>query len=139
MNSPREVARRWFEEAWNQRKNDTITELMAEDAAGHVEGGELRGPAQFSEMRATFLGAFPDLKITVEDIAEDGENAIVRWRFAGSHTGDAEGLGLKATNAEVTARGITWLIIRNGQIVEGWDAWNLGQMMNTLQTAAAQT
>ena len=133
MKSPREVARMWFEAVWNERRDELMEQLMAQDAPGHVEGGELRGPAQFAEMRATFLGAFPDLKLTVEDIAEDGENAIVRWSFAGSHTGYAETLGIKPTNANVTARGMTWLIVRDGKIVEGWDAWNLGQLMNTLQ------
>jgi len=70
------------------------------------------------------------------ELAEDGENAIVRWRFAGSHTGYSEALGLNPTKAAVTARGMTWLIVRDGKIVEGWDAWNLGALMNTLQTAA---
>ena len=137
MKSPRDVARTWFEAVWNERRDELMEQLMAADAPGHVEGNELRGPAQFAEMRAMFLGAFPDLKLTVEDIAEDGENAIVRWSFAATHTGYAEALGLNPTNAAVNARGITWLIVRDGKIVEGWDAWNLGALMNTLQTAAA--
>lgn len=137
MKSPREVARMWFEAVWNERRDDLMDKLMAPDAPGHIEGGELRGPAQFAEMRAMFLGAFPNLKLTVEDIAEDGENAIVRWSFSGAHTGKSDALALPPTNTQVQARGMTWLIVRDGQIVEGWDAWNLGQLMNTLQIAAA--
>jgi hypothetical protein len=28
---------------------------------------------------------------------------------------------------------MTWLIIRDGKIVEGWDAWNQGALVQSLQ------
>jgi hypothetical protein len=38
------LARRWFEEVWNQRRADTIDEMLAPDAVSHLETGLLRGP-----------------------------------------------------------------------------------------------
>ncbi|MEO8431043.1 MAG: hypothetical protein ABI592_05995 [Acidobacteriota bacterium] len=29
--------------------------------------------------------------------------------------------------------GMTWLTFRDGRIVEGWDSWNLGRLLQSLQ------
>jgi hypothetical protein len=39
------LARRWFEEVWNVRREETVRELMGQVCEGHMEGGlEVRGP-----------------------------------------------------------------------------------------------
>jgi steroid delta-isomerase-like uncharacterized protein len=126
----REVARRWFEEVWNGRRDDLIDELMAPDAYGHVQGGEYRGPSGFREMQAMFLGAMPNVHIEIEDILADGERAAVRWRARGTHSG--EGFGFSASKREVDVRGTTWLIVKDGKTVEGWDTWDLTGMLAAL-------
>lgn len=126
------IARRWFEEVWNQRRDDSLHELMSEDSHGHVEGGDLRGPEAFRQMRATFLAALPDVRIEVEDVVAEGDRAAVRWRAVGTHAGD--GFGFPATKQQVHIRGTTWLTIRDGRIVEGWDTWNLGGLIESLRT-----
>lgn len=127
----REIGRRWFEEVWNARRDDAVDELMSADALGHVEGGEVRGPAGFREMRAGFLTALPDVHIEIEDILADGNRAAVRWRAYGTHGG--EGFGLAATNRRIDVRGTTWLVVEDGKIVEGWDTWNLNGLIASLQ------
>lgn len=129
----REIGRRWFEEVWNARRDESVDELMAPDSIGHVEGGEYRGPAGFREMRAMFLSALPDVHLEVEDIlsSADGKRAAVRWRAYGTHGG--EGFGLKATNRNIDVRGTTWLVVENGKVVEGWDTWNLNGLIASLQ------
>jgi steroid delta-isomerase-like uncharacterized protein len=129
------VARRWFEEVWNERRDDAIDELMAPEARGHVEGQELQGPADFRKMQAMFLSALPDVRIEIEDVLAEGERAAVRWRAVGTHGGD--GFGFRATHAPFEVRGTTWMTVRNGQIVEGFDTWNLGGLLQSLQSAAA--
>lgn len=128
-----EVGRRWFEEVWNARRDETIDELMAPDSIGHVEGAEYRGPAAFREMRAAFLGALPDVRLEVEDVltSPDGKRAAVRWHAYGTHGG--EGFGFKATNRSIDVRGTTWLVVENGQIIEGWDTWNQSGLLASLQ------
>ena len=127
----RELGRRWFEEVWNQRRQESIEELMAPDAYGHVEGGEYRGPAGFREMQQMFLSALPDVRIEIEDILADGDRAAVRWRARGTHSG--EGFGFEASNRDIDVRGTTWLLAANGKIVEGWDTWNLAGMLASLR------
>ena len=127
----RELGRRWFEEVWNQRNDRTIDELMAPGAYGHVEGGEYQGPAGFRQMQAVFLSALPDVHIEVEDILSDGDRAAVRWRARGTHAGD--GFGFKASKRTIDVRGTTWLVVKDGRIVEGWDTWNLAGMLEGLR------
>lgn len=129
------VARRWFEEAWNARRDDAVEELMSVDSIGHVEGGEVRGREAFRRNRELLLSALPDVRIEVEDVIAEADRAAVRWRAVGTHGGD--GFGFRASKAPVDVRGTTWLTIRDGQIVEGWDTWNLGGLLDSLRTAAA--
>ena len=132
---PATIARRWFDEVWNQRRDDSIDELMAPDSTGHIEGGEQRGPDDFRKMRSMFLAALPDVRIEVEDVISDGERAAVRWRAVGTHAGD--GFGFPATKQHVHVRGTTWMTVRNGRIVEGWDTWNLGGLLESLRSSLA--
>ena len=98
------LARRWFEEVWNQRRTDTIDELLADESVSHSESGTLRGKQAFRERtHAVFLSAFPDLRMTVEGTMAEGDEVVVRWSFSGTHRGD--GLGFPATGRVVSSRG----------------------------------
>jgi hypothetical protein len=37
------LARQWFEEVWNQRRTDTIDELLTDESVSYSESGPLRG------------------------------------------------------------------------------------------------
>jgi steroid delta-isomerase-like uncharacterized protein len=126
----RNLARRWFREVWNERRTETIDELFAPGVIGHTENGD-QGPEQFKTARAGLLDAFPDIQVEVEDTAADGDHVVVRWRARGTHLG--AGLGMPATGRPVDFRGMTWLAFRNGLIVEGWDSWNLGRLLESLK------
>ena len=129
----RTLAIRWFDEIWNKRMTSTIDELMATDAVGHMEGQDTHGREQFKEVRAALLGAFPDLALVVEDSICQGSHVVIRWRATGTHKGDQ--LGLLATNRSVVFRGMTWQTFKDGVLVEGWDAWNQGALLQSLQPA----
>ena len=127
------LARRWFEEVWNQRRDETVTELLADPCEGHMEGGLVRGPRDFIAARAALLGAFPDIRVVVEGTIAEGDKVAVRWSAAGTHRGDQ--LGLKASGRPISFRGISWMRFDGGRVVEGWDSWNLGKLMSELGAA----
>ena len=57
----RQLSRRWFEQAWNQRDDGVLPELIAEDALIHglaEDGRTLRGPGQFDQFAAHFSQPF---------------------------------------------------------------------------------
>jgi len=129
------LARRWFEEVWNQRKDDTVTELMADVCDGHMEGGDVHGPAEFLAARAALLAAFPDIRVKVEDVVSEGDKVVVRWSASGTHKGDE--LGVAASGRKASFRGMSWIRFENGKVVEGWDSWNMGRLLQELEAQPA--
>ena len=132
------VVRRWFEEVWNQRRVETIEELLTPESVCHADDGHLTGPQEFCErIHEALLTAFPDLHITVDDLITQGESAVVRWTVTGTHTGP--GLGLEPSGRAVAFRGITWMRIAHGKLMEGWQSSNLPETLRALsnQTAPA--
>lgn len=134
MNStrtPREVGEAWFGPMWNKRDHALMRELMTEDAVGHLEGGiDVVGPDGFEAFMNDFLSAVPDLKLEVKNILADGDDVCVHWQASGTHTGP--GLGLPPSDAKVNFQGVTWLRVKNGQLVEGWDFWNREGLLQTM-------
>jgi len=106
---------------------------MAENLMGYMEGVDVRTRAEFLAERGRLLGAFPDLEIVVDDCIGDGAKTVARWHVTATHTGDT--LGLRATNRKVAFRGMTWLEFQDGRIVQGWDSWNLGGLLQSLSVA----
>lgn len=128
------VARRWFEEVWNQNRDATIDELMHPEAVFHMEGSEVRTPYEFRQMRDAFMNAFPGLQIEIEDLVSDGDHAVVRWHMRGTHGGS--GFGERATKQEVAVRGMSWAVVRDGKVIEGWDSWDITGLLTTIGVQA---
>ena len=129
------LALRWFDEVWNRRLIATIDELIAPGGVGYLEGAVVKGADEFKVARSALLAAFPDLRVTVEESVVEGDNVVIRWNATGTHRG--ESFGLHATNVLVSFRGMTWQRFSNGRIVEGWDSWNQGALIASLQAASA--
>lgn len=126
------LARRWFEEVWNQRRTATIDELLAPESICHSPDGPIRGIAEFKQrVHAAFLSAFPDLKVTVVGTVAEGEEVVVRWRAEGKHTGD--GLGFPPSDRHVSFQGMTWIQFRDGKMIEGWDCWDQTGVIESLR------
>lgn len=131
----REKAFRWMESIWNHRDFAVIDELLAPEAVGHHEGSETNGPESFKLFLANLLDAFPDIRVFVEHGIEEGDHVVVRWTAQATHEGTS--LGIPVTGAEVTFSGMTWFVFNEyGQIIEGWDSWNQGALVQQLAQAA---
>ena len=130
------LVRRWFDEVWNQRRADTIDELLTAESVCHADDGPIRGPAEFKERQfVPFVAAFPDLRIEVEAIIAQGDEVVVRWIATGIHSGD--GLGFRATNRKATFRGLTWIQVRDGKLVQGWQSSNIPVVIRELSEASS--
>ncbi|WP_406700206.1 ester cyclase [Singulisphaera sp. Ch08] len=122
---------RWFDEVWNQRRTDTIDELLTDESISYSESGPLLGKQEFKErVHSAFLSAFPDLQMTVDGTVAEGDQVVVRWSAKATHLGD--GLGVAPTGRKVTFRGMTWLRFQDGKMVEGSDCWNQSGLIQSL-------
>jgi predicted ester cyclase len=117
------VLHRWFDEVWNQGRESSIDELMADGALIHgiatPAGKPMRGAADFKPFYQQFRAAFPDMRITVEDVLVDGDKLAARCSVSATHTGP--GVTPDPTNKAVSITGMCIARVENGKIVEGWN------------------
>jgi steroid delta-isomerase-like uncharacterized protein len=114
------IARRYFNEVWNQGELDVLDELLAENYINHTPsfGSPPPGPGGLKPIVAALRRAFPDLHYEVEDIVATEEAVAIRVRMSGTHKGDL--FGLPPTNRRVEVEQIQIERIENGRIVEHW-------------------
>jgi steroid delta-isomerase-like uncharacterized protein len=127
------LARRFIEEAFNNKRSEAVRDLLHPKAVLHLEGFEVRGPEGLLPAWANALGAFPDLKIIIQDLVAQADSVAVRWTASGMHTGPH--LGIAPSMKLVAFRGITWLRFSEGKIIEGWESWNQGRLYSELHQA----
>jgi predicted ester cyclase len=121
--TPEAVVRQWFQEVWNEGKEESIERLMAADALAHGLGPEpIRGPAAFKPFWHAFHDALSDLQIDVTHTTTEGDIVVAHCHVTGRHTGDS--LGPSATGLPVDFWGFARCRVANGQIVEGWNTFD---------------
>jgi predicted ester cyclase len=127
------TVKRWFEEVWNQRCEETIDELITPESICYTDGELMIGTEGFRQKQyLPFVTAFPDLHVNIEAAVGQNEVVVVRWSAIGTHTGD--GIGIPPTYKSVEFRGISWIHIRNGKMMEGWQSTNIPQVLMELAT-----
>jgi steroid delta-isomerase-like uncharacterized protein len=129
----KDLARRFMEEAYNKGNVDFIDEVVASDYVAHDPntpegtGGGADGAKRFVEM---YRSAFPDLRMTVEDLIAEGDKVVARWTAHGTHQGVLMGIPPSGNRVEVT--GISVDRIEGGKFVEGWSNYDALGMMQQI-------
>jgi len=131
----KDLARRWFEEVWNQHSEAAIDAMFS--AEGKCYGfpdpdSILIGPEAFKQVHRNFCRAFPDQHVTVEDVISEGDRVAVRFRASMTHLG--EGVGIPATGRKASITGASFMVIQNGQITEGRNQISILDLMQQLKT-----
>jgi len=118
------LIRRWFEEVWNKGRMEAIDEMASPDAIGHGQAQHDTdiGLKEFRIFATDLRRAFPDFKVTIDRVIEQGDIVVARWTTTMTHKGTF--LGFPATGKKVTVSGTSMQSIENGKIVEGWDNWD---------------
>jgi len=135
----RQLVRRWFEQVWNQQKEEAIDEMFAPEgkAYGFPEPDSvLVGPESFKTFHRLFLATFPDIHITTREIITEGDLVAVTWSATMTHLGDA--LGFSATMQKESLDGCSVLVVRGSQIQEGRNYMEMQALIHRLKTAADQ-
>jgi steroid delta-isomerase-like uncharacterized protein len=130
------LGRRWFEEVWNQKKRESVAELLAVDCVMHgisENGEDVRGTEGFLALHAKLLSAFPDMRFMLHDCFGAGDKIVVRWTATMRHAGP--GLGIEATGAKIELRGMGIARIADGKVQETWDNWDRMAMFEQIDAA----
>ena len=115
------VVMRYVNEIQNGHSIDAIESVFAEDFVDHMasSGGLfLGGMDGLKQGYATFLNAFPDLHVTVENLIAEGDKVVAYKTLTGTHSGPH--LGIPATNKRVQYQIISIYSIMNEKIAGYW-------------------
>lgn len=123
------VARRVFEEIFNQNKFEVANEIYAPDFVNHGLQRSV-GLKEDQDAARGWKDAFPDGKMGIVLMLAEDDLVTVVWTGTGTNTG--QGNGLPATGKKVELRGITVWRIVDGKIREEWSAFDKLRMMQQL-------
>jgi steroid delta-isomerase-like uncharacterized protein len=125
------VIRRWIE-AFNERNLEAEADLLAPGYVAHVPAapGPLEGLEAWRQFTGPFVEAFPDLRLTVEDIMAEGDMVAARVAFDGTHRGEFQ--GIPPTGKEVAFTSIEVNRVVDGKGEEHWVEIDLLGLMQQL-------
>jgi steroid delta-isomerase-like uncharacterized protein len=113
-----EIVRRLFEDVFSRGDYATLEELVAPDFIEHQNGAQGRGPEALRRIVAGLRQSFPDLSLSVEEVAAVGEKVWVRARGRGTDSGGVAGRPPSGATIEVDVMDL--VRVQNGKIVEHW-------------------
>jgi predicted ester cyclase len=125
--TPDAIVRAWFAEVWDQGNEEAIDRLMAPFAVAYgLPGGPLQGPTAFKALFRTFREALGDLSIEVLRTVVQGDMVTAHCHVTARHSGRS--FGGNPTERPVDFYGMTIVRVENGQIVEGWNCFDMLSM-----------
>lgn len=129
MEAEKSTVRRFFAEAWNSKDLTLVDELISPTYVGHdvTLSNAKRGPERIKRIMTSFRTAFPDLRVTVEDVVVQDDKEVVRWMARGTHQGTF--MNIAPSGKPIAVSGTDIGRVANGQIQEMWSNWDgLGLM-----------
>ncbi len=133
------IVRRLIEEVWNKGNLSLVDELFTPNYEHHDASSPDfgRGPESEKKRATLYRTAFPDLRVTIEDIIAEGETVMARWSCRGTHKGDLSGIA--PTGKQFTISGVSIARFSGSKMAEGyvnWDALGLMQQLGVVPELA---
>src|SRR5206468_4886665 len=110
-----------------------VDQLFTTDFVSHGPVNQARGLPAFKGVVTKYRSAFPDNRVTIDDVFSSGDKVVVRWRYSGTHKGQLEGIA--PTGRTVSGSGITINLLAGDRIREAyvnWDALGLMQQLGVV-------
>jgi steroid delta-isomerase-like uncharacterized protein len=109
------VVLRYWENCWNRQNPDAILDTHHETFA---QNGMPVGTEAFRRDLAGFFRAFPDVRVTIEEVMASDDRVLTRVVYQGTQTGPYE--GLPPTGRRIRVGGLELFLILDGRIVHHW-------------------
>src|SRR5262249_38387439 len=132
------VVKRVFEELWNEANLSVADQFFAPNYIHHDPATQDfgRGPESERKRLNLYRSAFPDLRLTIENIISEGETVMARWSCHATHRGELN--GIPATGKRIDITGVTVCRLTGGKVAEAWVQWDALGMMRQLGAIPAQ-
>jgi steroid delta-isomerase-like uncharacterized protein len=133
----KEIARRFYEECWNQNKLERLEQFISKDCHYHDPVFPSLAPGVDSLKRHITMcrSAFPDLQFSLDDMIAERDEVVVHWTAHGTQEGQF--LGVAATRRIASVSGTSIYRIKNQKMVEQFVDWNLLTLLEQLGAATA--
>jgi len=119
MTAAPSLARRIFDQAFNQGNLAIIDELISAEAATHTAGWDMpTNRLGLKQMIATLRSAFPDLSCAIVDEIAAGDRLAALWTLRGTHQGSL--FGNPPTGRLVQVQAFLFARTADGRIAEEW-------------------
>ena len=105
-------------------------DLIADDYVNHDMPAPAPGRAGFKQMMVGWRAAFPDMKLTIEDVVGEGDLVATRGVFTGPHKGEFN--GIPATGKRVPVPWMDMWRAKNGKLSENWVRLDMMAMLTQL-------
>ncbi|QCX81760.1 SnoaL-like polyketide cyclase [Streptomyces sp. YIM 121038] len=125
-----------FAALMNGHDPDAVDGFVAEDYVNHnpyVEDGREANRAFWGR----WFAAFPDTRVTLEDVLVDGDRVAGRFTYRATHLGSL--LGEEPTGRPVEMRSLDIWRVQDGMAVEHWDELNTLEFFTQLGLLAPMT
>ena len=92
--------------------------------------GSITGRDGYRKVISMYRNAFPDMTLTIDEQIAEGDTVVTRFSARGTHQGEL--LGIAPTGNQVSVQGITISQIRDGQLIEDHECYDVHGMMRQL-------
>jgi steroid delta-isomerase-like uncharacterized protein len=118
MNNYKKDAALWYEAFTN--KDPALLDRILDETWVDIPSppGTPAGPEGVKPLLAALTTTFPDLKLTIEDILQEGDKVVVRARMAG--TQKEAFMGFPSKNRKMDIQVVDIHEFRDGKIVRTW-------------------
>ena len=132
MSDLKATMQRVYDEVFSEGNIDLVDELLHEDFVEHEElpPGIPQGRGAPKAYTTMFRSAFPDLKVTVDEMLQDGDKVITRCRWSGTHHG--EFMGIPPTGNSFEIGGIDIVEFKDGRGIGHWGVLDAAGIMEQL-------
>ena len=121
----------FYEEVMNAHDVAKFDEFLTDDFVEHedlTQFGLTNDTTGVKEWMSRLFTAMPDVAVTLEDVATEGDKVWARIRIRGTNTGEM--MGMPATGKKVDIEAIDIVAVRDGKAYEHWGVTdNAGMMM----------
>ena len=115
------VVRRFVEAVQNEGDLSVLDELAAPGYINHsAPAGVPADREGLKQLTAMFRRAFPDGRMTIEDMVAEEDRVATRKTFRGTHQGEL--MGIPSTGKVVAIGLIDIVRLVDGKVVESWSA-----------------
>jgi predicted SnoaL-like aldol condensation-catalyzing enzyme len=126
---------RLFAQALNEKRVELFDQFIHPEYDNHnrqVQPGQSGVKAFFRH----YLDAFPDTKVVMEDVIEEGDRISARFTYKGTFTNSF--MGYRPNSAAVQLRSIDIWRVKDGKFAEHWDELNLLEVFQQIGAATVR-